>query len=250
MKLSELLLNIDKLGQSKGLSPCKIVGGLARDKVLNRTKEINDVDLTTGDGGIHYLAKECSIVMRSPSLKYFVMPDGHARITIQDFKLDFSSNFRIPNIDEILKTMNIESPSEMVKELYSRDFTCNTLLMSMDLKNIEDPIGRGVSDINDKVLKTCLVPDITLGQDHKRVARIIYLSAKLGFEVDKEILNWVKEHPETLTDCKQDYLAKKLTKALNYNKDITLHLLDSLGLWPYVPATEAFIPFMNRAGRQ
>lgn len=246
MKLKQFLTAIDRLADQKGLSRPFIVGGITRDKLSGHLNQINDIDLTTGDTGIHYLAKEIAIKFRGPYTQYEVMSDGHARVTIGELKLDFSSNFNLNNIDNILQEMGIENPTEMQKEIYSRDFTCNTLLMSLDLKTIQDTTRRGALDIKNKLLRTCLPPSITLAQDNKRVARIIYLVAKLGFAIDPAIVKWVNENPSSLANVRADYLAKKLKKSLTFNKELTLKTIDQLGLWPYVPPLPEFVPYLSR----
>lgn len=244
MKLSQLLSLIEKIADDKGISAPYIVGGVPRDKVMGKLFELSDIDLTTGDEGIKYLAKELAIKLGA-NANYQVMPDGHARITIGTLKLDFSSNFRAPNIETILKGMGIKNPSEIQQELYSRDFTCNTLLMSLNLKEIQDPTGLAVGDIKKRILKTCLKPEITLGIDNRRVVRIIYLSAKLQFEVDPEIIAWVKDNPESIANVRPQYLIKKLTKALKYDKEKTVSLLDQMGLWPHIPPLKELLPYMT-----
>lgn len=245
MRLSELLKTIDNVGKKNGLSEVFVCGGVCRDRVMGRNNDLNDVDLTTGDQGIHFLSKECYLVLRSPQTQLLNMPDGHARILLGDFKLDFSSNWKVPEIEDILKKMGKENPTEMEKEVFSRDFTCNALLMTMDMKVISDPTSRGINDIKAKKITTCLAPDITLGLDNKRVARIIYLAAKLNFTVDENILQWVRKHPETIKNCRPQYLAKKLTKAMKYNSEVTVKLLDTLQLWPFVPPIPELMPFMS-----
>lgn len=246
MRLSELLSLIDNVAKSKRISAPFVCGGVPRDRVLQRTNDLTDVDLTTGDKSIHMLAKEIATKLQSPQVNYVVMPDQHSRITIGDFKLDFSSNFIVPQIDNILSSAGISKPTAMQREVFSRDFTCNSLLMSMDMKNIMDPTGSGVNDIQKKHIKTCLSPAITLGLDNKRIVRILYLAAKLGFEVDEQIIKWVKSNPSSLSNVKQQYLSKKLQKALNYNEETTLKLLDKMGLWSYVPPLPSLLPYMSR----
>jgi poly(A) polymerase len=163
------------------------------------------------------------------------MPDGHVTLNIGGLKLDCSSNFIIPNINDILAKQNITVVDEMQKELYSRDFTCNALLMSMDLKHIFDPLGRGIADIKKRIIKTCLSPEITLGYDNKRVVRILYLAAKLNFEVAPEIISWVKKNPASFSNVKSQYLTKKLIKALAYDPEKVIKLITDMNLWPYIP---------------
>jgi poly(A) polymerase len=216
-------------------SNCFIVGGSPRDKVMNKPEQIDDIDLTSGDEKIHYIAKEASIKLKDLNGSYKVLDDGHAQITIGKFKLDFSSNFNIPNIKQILNKAGLKGATDMQCELYSRDFTCNTLLMTLDLKQILDPTGLALKDIKSKTLRTCLPAAITLGYDNKRVVRILYMAAKLNFTVDPEIIDWVKEHPESIANCSPNYLIKKLAKSIEYNKDITVDLLNKMNLWKSIP---------------
>src|ERR1035437_7731699 len=129
MKLSQLLSIISGIAREKDISEVFCCGGVPRDRILKKNNALNDIDLTTGDQGIHYLAKEVAIKLKSNKTSYLSMPDGHARVMLGELKLDFSSNFRVPGIYDILKKMGISNPTGMQMELYSRDFTCNALLM-------------------------------------------------------------------------------------------------------------------------
>lgn len=246
MKLSEILNHINQIAVDKGISMPFCCGGIPRDRMIKNPHPISDIDLTTGDQTIHHLAKEISIAFQGPETKYITMPDGHSRVYLGKLKLDFSSNFIIPGISIILKHRGIQNPSLLEQEMNSRDFTCNALLMSMDLKTITDPTGRGVKDIENKVLETCLLPSITLATDHKRIVRIIYLAAKLGFEPSERIVEWVKKHPAAFSSVPANYLTKKLNKAINYNLDTTVRLLDQMNLFPYTPPLPPLIPYLTK----
>lgn len=247
MIIKDLLSLIAQVAKQKGVSTPFICGGTPRDKLLNRLDQLADLDITTGDATIHLLGQELNRVI--PDSGYKVMPDGHAQIMIDKFKIDLSSNFRVPGIKMMLYKAGIKNPTEMQCELYSRDFTCNALLLSLDLKTILDPTGLGVKDIKRKIIRTCLPAQITLGSQHKRIVRIIYLAAKLGFEVDTEIINWVKSNPHLFADAKPKYLANKLQKALDADKEKTIKLLDIMGLWRYVPPMPDLLPYMSTPGR-
>ena len=244
MKLSELLFSIEQIAKNKGLSKPYIVGGLVRDKILNRINDINDVDLTTGDAGVHFLSEEVAKRL-GPDGSFKKLPDGHSSITIGDLKLDFSSNLIAPGIDELLNRSGIKNPTEMQKELYSRDFTCNAALMDLNLKDVLDPTGLAIKDIKNKIIKTCLPVHITLGNDNKRIIRAIYLAAKLDFDIDPEIINWVKTYPKLISNSKEKYLISKMNKALFYNEEKTVKLFDEMNLWPYLPPTKEIVKYMG-----
>lgn len=247
MNLREVLSLIGEVAKRKGISTPFVCGGTPRDKLLNRLDQLADLDITTGDASIHLLGQELSKTI--PNSNYKVMPDGHAQITIDKIKIDLSSNFRVPGIKMMLYKAGIKNPTEMQCELYSRDFTCNALLLSLDLKNIFDPTGLGVKDIQRKVIRTCLPAQLTLGSQHKRIVRVVYLAAKLGFDVDPEIIEWVKKNPQFFADAKPKFIADKLQKALDYDKERTVKLLDMMGVWQYVPPLPGLMPYMNTPGR-
>lgn len=243
MTLVELLDLIKKLAKDHNLSEPWLCGGLPRDKYLGRVGEVVDIDITTGDSSIFALGK--LLHQNVPDSSYHQEKDGHSEVTIGDLKIDFSSNFKMNGIREMLIQAGLTNPSELQMELFSRDFTCNALLMDLDLQNILDPTGLGVSDLDNKRLRTCLPAALTLGSDPKRIPRIVYLCAKLDFNPDPEIVSWVAQHPEEILKCKPKYIARKLYKALEFNREKTIELLDQLQLWPFLPALPALIPYMS-----
>lgn len=247
MKIKELLSTIAEVAQRIGTSTPFVCGGTPRDKLLNRTGEIVDLDITTGDESIHLLGR--GLARFIPNANYQQMSDGHGQLMVEGFKVDLSSNFRVPGVKEMLQQAGIANPTNMQCELYSRDFTCNALLLTMNLKTIHDPTGLGLMDINRKKIRTCLPAAMTLGSQHKRVVRVFYLAAKLGFDVDDEIVRWVRANPQSISDAKPKFVAEKLQKALDSDKEKTVRLLDEMGLWKYIPALPDLLPYMNSPGR-
>lgn len=225
MKLFQILQLIDNIALSNGFSVPWLVGGLPRDIYLNKLENINDIDITNGDSSISFLAKETAIALKDLKPIYRLMEDGHSRIIINNIKIDFSSNFVLPNIDKI-----IPNSSNIKKEIFSRDFTCNTLLMSMSLNEIKDITGQAIKDIDNKIIKCCLSPEITLASDPKRIPRLIYLACKLDFEIQDDIKEWVLSNKEVVRSINHEYFVKKINKSIDYNKEKTFKLLKELNL--------------------
>jgi hypothetical protein len=181
MKLKELLNLILNVAEKNKLSRPWIVGGLPRDKVLGREAEFKDLDLSTGDTDIHALGNLLLKPLEKFNPQYEILSDGHGRMSLGKLKIDFSNHFLIPGIERYNK-----AKSPMLQELYSRDFFCNTLLLNLELSQIYDPSGEGISDIKKKEIRTCLEPKITFGHDPKRLVRAIYLASKLNFQVEEK----------------------------------------------------------------
>lgn len=232
MRLSKFLKIVESIAQSQGISTPFVCGGLPRDKVLNIANQLNDIDITTGDAGARSLAKE--IAFRMPSVaQYIELPGKHTRVYLGSLKLDFSTNFRIKNIDAYLEKIGVE-PTDLMQELYSRDFTCNSLLMEMDLKTIHDPTTRGVPDIQKKIIDTNLDPKITIGVDPKRAIRAVYLSSKLSFKLSERLEQYLLSNKEIFAQIDAEYLTKKIIKSLSYNKELTVNFINIYDLWKFL----------------
>jgi len=245
MDLKTILSLLKEASQELGTAIPYVCGGTPRDKIMGKTINIEDIDITTGDNSIHALAKTMATKTAGQS-SFKDMPDGHSQLIFQGLKLDFSTNYIEPGVTKMLASAGFNNPTQMQQELYSRDFTCNALLMTLDLKKVLDPISLGIQDINNKILRTCLPARVTLGSDNRRIVRVIYMAAKLGFKVDDEIINWVRNNPQKIiSDGGQEYVAKKINKAFEYNSDLSVKLLDDMKLWPYIPVSDKTIPYMS-----
>lgn len=248
MKLKDLLSEIKEVQTKIGASEPYICGGMPRDKYMNNLENVSDLDITTGDKTVDYLSLE---LYKKLSTKYNiirkVMSDGHSAIHMGKFKVDFSSNFNAPNIEQILQQKGISKPTSMQKELFSRDFTCNSLLMPLDLSKILDLTQQGLIDIQNKKIKTCLLPEQTLlaAKDRSfiRIIRSIYLACKLDFEIDEEIIKFVQTNIANITTLVTPNISKKINDAFTKNPEKASLYLTKMGLWNYIPITEIIYPY-------
>lgn len=238
MRLTQILEILNKIhvNQPKISEPL-ICGGIARDKLIGAAKaKYNDLDITTGDPTVKLLANEFADVLgRKFTIQKKVARDGHVSVKLDKLKVDFSSNFIVPGIEEMLGQFGIENPTNLQKEMFSRDFTCNALLLKFNLRDIEDPTGRGIQDIEKKIIKTCLDPQSTFSHNVQRIPRVYYVAAKLGFEVAPEILEWIKQNPESFSQVDTKYSVEKVSKAMEYDRERTIRLLDATNGWQFVP---------------
>lgn len=231
MRLSELLLHIDNIAKRHKISKPFIVGGVPRDKLLGLEKYINDIDITTGDKSIHQLAKYINIYLNKQISSYKVMPNGYYSIKFGDISIDLSGNFIIPGIQFIFN----KKLTNMQKELFSRDFTCNTLLMTLDLKEILDLTEMGLRDIKSKIIRTNLPPQISLGYNNKAIIRVLYLSAKLNFSIDPKVLEWIKKNSFLIKNIPVGYSIAKINKALEYNRNRVIEFIGNTNIWSIIP---------------
>lgn len=244
MKLRELLQQMKIVQEEIGSSAPYICGGTPRDKYMGHLENVADLDITTGDKTVDYLSQEFYLKLRKRyNITRKTMEDGHSSIFLGKLKVDFSSNFMVHNIDYILEQMGIKSPSNMQREMFSRDFTCNSLLLTLDLKHILDPTKHGLQDIKDRKIKTCLSPEITLTANRNRVVRAIYLACKLDFNIDQPIIDYVSKNPETIKISTERSLNEKLNEAFARDADKASYLIGKMNLWNHIPITEKVYPY-------
>jgi tRNA nucleotidyltransferase/poly(A) polymerase len=234
MKLKDVFDTINVTAKEVGSSTPYIVGGMVRDIMLGNIDKIKDVDLTCGDKTSNQLGQ--ALVTKFDGAKYTTFNDGHGRLSFERFDIDFSNNFNVPNIESILAKQNIKSTS-IEKEMFSRDFTVNALLMPLDLSKVYDLTKKGINDLNNKKIDTCLDPNITLLNDPKRISRIVYLCAKLDFRPTERVVAWVRSNKDILKDVDKKYTSDKINKALSKNEKVAIEIITELGINDYLPQT-------------
>lgn len=248
MKLKELLTQIKQIEKNINSSTIYICGGAARDRYMGKLQKISDLDLTTGDKTIDVVSQKLFELLQAKyKVTRKIMADGHSTIFFGNLKIDFSSNYNAPNIENILTSMGI-NPSNMKKETFSRDFTCNALLMDFNLTTLIDPTNKGFKDIKEKRIRTCLSPAITFIDKEKRVFRSVYLACKLGFEVDNSIIDFVKNHKNEMNIgiVNPIFIADKINQAFNYDPEKASKLLTQMDLWNFISINDTIYPYYLR----
>lgn len=231
MKISELLSDLEDLSNKYDLSTPFIVGGLPRDRVFGLDYEIKDIDITTGDNTSLALGMYAS--EKWPDAHFRMYDDGHSSLTFKNIAVDFSNNFVLPNIEKLI---NIENPTNLQKEMFSRDFTINTLLQPMDLsKDVIDITGKGIEDINNKILRTPVDPHYTIGYDARRIVRAVKLAIKFDLNIDPKLKKVIIKYRGNLEGLPSGAIKKHINQALDINAKKTLDLLIELKLLPIIP---------------
>jgi len=242
-------MNLENI-YSKILEICKdnyivepyIVGGIPRSLYINSNEDPRDIDITTNNSDITRLAITTASELKE-RFKFF-QKDGHVSIYIKNMILDFSSNFISEEaVDYITKELNIKD--EKLFEVYSRDFTINTLHKRFFEDEIFDFTNKGKEDLDKKILRTPVPARITLNNDFRRIYRAISFAARFGFKIDDEIIDYVKNNREKFTGenkwvLKEAFMTSIIGEAINNDPDVTMYYLEEMNLLPTVPMSGVF----------
>jgi len=234
MKLSELLQTLDKTAKDYDISKPYIVGGLPRDKAFGAISSIKDIDITTGDKNSFALAMAASRIWSDAHFRAY--DDGHSSIDFKNIRLDFSNNFNLPNIEDTLKEMGINNPSDTEKEVYSRDFTINTLLQPMNLE-LEpfDITGKALEDVKNKVLRTPVDPELTIGYDPRRILRAVKMIMKFDLTPEPALEKALVKFRGGLAEVPTGHIKKQVNQMLDMDSKKALDLLAKYKLLPVIP---------------
>jgi tRNA nucleotidyltransferase/poly(A) polymerase len=237
MALRELLGEIKRLAAENKISQPFIVGGVPRDRVMGKkSKTINDIDLTTGDQD----ALKLGVLLANnfKNSKYRTYDDGHSSINIAGLRIDFSSNFVIPNIQEILIKKGVKDIDPIKKELYSRDFTMNTLLEDLDLSNVYDLTKTGVDDIKSEIIRCPIDPNITIGADPRRILRAIKYAIKFDFVIEDGLKGVILERRKSIANLPKRFVQDRMNEIVRLDNEKGLEMLIEFKLLPIVPLSK------------
>jgi poly(A) polymerase len=118
-----------------------------------------------------------------------------------------------------------------------RDFTINTLAISLNKHNYGafiDPFG-GLKDLENKIIRTPLDPDITYSDDPLRMMRAIRFATQLGFVIETESLQAISQNKERISIVSKERIVDELNKIiLAPEPSIGFKLLFDTGLLHFI----------------
>ena len=163
-----------------------LVGGLVRDVFLKF--ENLDVDIVIEGNGIEFareFAKKHSVRMRSHQkfgTAVLIFPDGF-KVDVATARIEY---YKSPGAPPIVET------SSLKLDLYRRDFTMNTLAVSLSKRSfgtLIDYFG-AQKDIKDKALR--VMHNLSFVEDPTRMFRAIRFEQRFGFTIGKLTLALMK----------------------------------------------------------
>ena len=165
-----------------------LVGGCVRDIVLN--KEPKDFDIVT-DCDLEQLKKmlrdnNWSITDAGENFLVTIASKHGEQYEIALYRKDGTySDGRRPDFVEI---GDINSDAER------RDLTINALYMCPYTKEILDPTKKGLSDIQNRLIRMNGRADDRIKEDKLRIMRVYRFSNQLGFKIEKRTLKACRKY--------------------------------------------------------
>ena len=208
--------------------PCFVIGGFVRDLILQR--ESNDIDVVVLGSGIEMATELKNTLGKGTYLSVF-KNFGTAQIKHKDIEIEFvgarKESYRRESRKPIVEDGTLEDDQNR------RDFTINAMAICLNkdrFGELVDPFN-GVRDIELKIIRTPLDPDITFSDDPLRMLRCIRFATRFKFSIEQRTFEALSTNKERISIISQERITEELNKILLTEKpSIGFMLLDKCGL--------------------
>jgi poly(A) polymerase len=185
-----------------------VIGGFVRDCMMGRISK-KDIDIVVKGSGIDFAKKVSEELGRDVPVKYF-KNFGTAMLKAGDIQVEFvgarKESYQRDSRNPIVENGTLEEDQNR------RDFTINAMAFDLGKKhfgNLVDPFN-GMSDLEDKVIRTPLDPDITFSDDPLRMMRAIRFACQLDFTISSDCLKAIERNAERITIVSSERVTEEL----------------------------------------
>ena len=189
-----------------------VIGGFVRDFILNK-RSSKDIDIVAIGSGIGLAKQVSKNLTGNPKVQIF-KTYGTAMLCHNDIEIEFVGA-RKESYSEDSRNPVVEDGT-LQDDQNRRDFTINALALDLseeNFGNLLDPFN-GIQDLQDKIIRTPLDPEITYSDDPLRMMRAIRFASQLDFIIEEESLKAISGNNHRLEIITQERIVVELNKIL------------------------------------
>ena len=204
IELTEAVAFIIEKLESDGFS-AYAVGGAVRDSVLGLTPE--DWDIATSA-----LPEQTKEVFKGFPVLETGIKHGTVTVIVENRPYEVTAYRKESGYSDNRHPDKVEFVGDISEDLSRRDFTVNSLAYNKK-SGIIDLYG-GLSDIENKVIRTVGRAEERFSEDALRILRAVRFSSKLGFEIESETLEQAVKLRKNLKNVSAERIFSEFIKTL------------------------------------
>jgi len=189
-----------------------VIGGFVRDYFLKRGTP-KDIDIVAVGSGIDLAKEVAKMLPTNPKVQVF-KTYGTAMLRFEDVEIEFVGA-RKESYNETSRNPVVENGT-LKDDQNRRDFTINALALSLNSEKygiLLDPFG-GIKDLENKIIRTPLDPNITYSDDPLRMMRAIRFATQLNFKIEENSLVAISKNSERIDIITRERIIDELHKIL------------------------------------
>ena len=209
-----------------------VVGGYVRDLFLQRHSK--DIDFVTVGSGIELAQAVGRSLGRGTHVNVF-RSYGTAQVKKHDMELEFVGA-RKESYHRDSRNPIVEDGT-LADDIARRDFTINAMAMCVNSARFGELVDNygGIRDLNDRIIRTPLDPDITFSDDPLRMMRAIRFATQLQFEIHPDTFKAIKRNVERIKIIVRERIKDELMKIMSSPRpSVGWILLFETGLLGYI----------------
>lgn len=210
-----------------------VIGGFVRDFILKRGSA-KDIDIVAIGDGIKLAKQVAKNLPNKPKVQIF-KTYGTAMLLYDDIEVEFVGA-RKESYTENSRNPAVENGT-LQDDQNRRDFTINALALDLSethFGNLLDPFN-GIQDLENKIIRTPLNPDITYSDDPLRMMRAIRFATQLNFTIEQSSLDAITRNSERIKIITNERIVVELNKILeSETPSIGFLLLEQTGLLQFI----------------
>jgi len=195
---------------------CYVIGGFVRDILLHRNQK-KDIDIVAVGSGIELALQVSQLLPHKPKVQVF-KNYGTAMLRYKDIDIEFVGARKESYTEQSRNPLVVSGTLQ--DDQNRRDFTINALAFSLNHDNLGDLIDpfNGLKDLDAKIIKTPLNPDITYSDDPLRMLRAIRFAAQLNFEIEENSFQAITHNAQRIAIISGERIVEELHKILETPK--------------------------------
>jgi putative nucleotidyltransferase with HDIG domain len=210
-----------------------VIGGFVRDYILERGQH-KDIDIVAIGSGIALAKQVSKNIPDHPKVQVF-KTYGTAMLRYDDIEIEFVGA-RKESYSEESRNPVVENGT-LEDDQNRRDFTINAMALNLSAANFGDLLDpfEGLKDLESKIIRTPLDPDITYSDDPLRMMRAIRFATQLNFTIENASLEAISKNKERIKIISEERIVVELNKILESDvPSLGFLLLEKTGLLDYI----------------